>query len=123
MVLGGSIFWKVKTGYSGFFRYPGFAPLLILVTMTIIILSALDSEAFATDSTAGARSNRATAIASAQIVRPFALTTQNQSSADAQNSEIIVSRNTTYRDCDNLLGTDTDRGRGESCVLHLIELQ
>lgn len=123
MQLVGTILWKVKTDYSRLFRYSSIVPLFILVVMIIIILPALASEAFATDPAAGPQNGRATAVASAQIIKPFSMKAMVQGRTNSLDSGVIVSRSTTFRNCEILLGADANRGSEESCELHLIELQ
>lgn len=122
MQLVGTILWKVTTDYSRLLRYSSIMPLTILALMIIIILPALASEAFATDPTAAPQNGRATAVASVQVLKPFTMTPTVQGGTNAQVSAITVSRRTTFRDCEILLGADAKRGPGESCELRLIEL-
>ncbi|MEH6660071.1 MAG: hypothetical protein V7679_00360 [Parasphingorhabdus sp.] len=122
MQLVGTILWKVKTDYSRLLRCSSIVLLSILAVMTIIILPALASEAFATDPTASPQHGRATAVASARVIKPFAMTPRVQNETKAQVSAITVTRRTTFRNCEILLGADANSGSGEACELRLIEL-
>jgi len=122
MQLVGTILWKVKTDYSRLLRCSSIVPLSILAIMIIIILPALASEAFATDPTAAPKNSHATAVASAQVIQPFKMTSMVQGETKAQVSAITVSRRTTFRNCAILLGADANKGSGESCELRLVEL-
>lgn len=118
----GTILWKVKTDCFGLFRYSSIVPLSILIVMIIGILPALASEAFATDPTAGSKNGRVTAVASAQVIKPFTMNSMVRGATNAQDSAITVSRRTTFRNCEILLGADANRSSDESCELRLIEL-
>ncbi len=114
--------WKVKTDFSRLFRSSELLSLSILAIMILIILPALASEAFATDPASGPQTGRATAVASARVVKPFTMTSVMQDTPDSANAAIMVSHSTSFRNCEILLGADAGRSPGESCELRLVEL-
>jgi len=91
--------------------------------MLISILPALDSEAFATDPTARTANGRVTAVASAQVIKPYTMTSSAQPGINAHDSAITVSRRTTFRSCETLLGATANQANETSCELRLVELQ
>jgi hypothetical protein len=91
--------------------------------MLISILPALGSEAFATDPDAPTTNGRVTAVASAQVIKPYIMTSPVHSGIDAHDSGITVSRRTTFRNCEILLGAAANQAPETSCELRLIELQ
>jgi len=91
--------------------------------MLISILPALGSEAFATDPAARTTNGRVTAVASAQVIKPYIMTSQVQSGINGPDSAITVSRRTTFRDCEILLGATAIQASETLCELRLIELQ
>lgn len=119
----GIILWKVKADWLRSFRCSVILPLSILAVMLISILPALGSEAFATDPAARTTNGRVTAVASAQVIKPYIMTSQVQSGINGPDSEITVSRRTTFRDCEILLGATAIQASETLCELRLIELQ
>ena len=99
-----------------------------IVTLSIISalavggLPALASEAKQTDPTVKGNS-RATAVASARVVKPFTMMATAQAATKTNDNTLTVLRRTTHRDCSKLIGAEADRGAAEPCELHLIELQ
>lgn len=114
---------NVKTDYFGACRCSTIVSLAILAVMIVSILPALASEAFATDPAAQTANGRATAVASAQIIKPYTMDSTTPPGTTAPDSAITVSHSTTYRSCETLLGTDSTQVSGASCELRLIELQ
>lgn len=119
----GTILWKVKTDFFRLFSCSNFATLATLSVMIIIILPALGSEAFATDPAAPKTNDRVTAVASAQVLKPFTTNSTMQAGTSLRDSAITVSRRTAFRNCETLLGSDANQLTGATCELRLIELQ
>ncbi len=119
----GTILWKAKTDYFVPFRCSSIVPLSILSVMIFAILAALASEAFATDPAARTPNGRATAVATAQVINPFTMTSAAQTGTNMHDSAMTMLRRTTYRDCESLLGADANQTTAASCELRLIELQ
>ena len=103
--------------------YSSMAPLSILSVMIIGILPALKSEAFATGTTARTPNARATAVASARVVKPFTMDATVQAGVNAHGSEITLLRSTSIRSCQSLLGAENRQVPGASCELRLVEMQ
>jgi hypothetical protein len=119
----GIMLWKMKTDWLRSCRCSVILPLSILAFMLISILPALGSEAFATDPAARTTNGSVTAVASAQVVKPYITTSLVQSGINASDSAITVSRRTPFRDCKILLGATANQASETSCELRLIELQ
>jgi len=99
------------------------ATLPIFSLMIIGILPALGSEAFATGPAGQASSGRATAVASAQVIEPFAMDRRVQSRTGTRDSAIEMLRRTTIRSCEAILGADANQDLEATCELRLVELQ
>ena len=99
-----------------------FVPLAILFAMVLGGLPALASEENQTNPSVKGNS-RATAVASARVVKPFTMMATAQAATKSPNYGLTILRRTTRRDCSDLLGVEADRGIVGSCELQLIELQ
>ena len=119
----GIILRNAKTDYLGSCCCFTIVSLAILVIMIASLLPALASEPFATDPAAQPATGHATAVASAQIIKPYMIDSTAQPGTMVPDSTIMVSQRTTYRRCETLLGADATRVTGASCELRLIELQ
>ena len=119
---------KMVTMNSGFARSVDCGTIALLSLATALTLNsppALASEM--SDSgpadRAGLAAGRATAVASARVIQPFAMTATAKAATGRQDDGITVSRRTTTRDCSLLYGVDAAPRPGTSCELRLIELQ
>jgi hypothetical protein len=119
----GIILWKVKADWFRSLRCSSIVSLAILLVMLISILPTLGSEAFATDPTARTANGRVTAVASAKVIKPYIMTASVQPGIKALDAAITVSRRTTFRNCEILLGGNTKQAAETSCELRLIEWQ
>lgn len=119
----GSGSWNGKADYFRTVLYSSMASLPILSVMIIGILPALKSEAFATGPAGQAPSGRATAVASARVIKPFTMDTLAASRPGTGDSATAVLRRTTIRSCASLLGANVPHGAEANCELRLIELQ
>ncbi|WP_156472197.1 hypothetical protein [Sphingorhabdus sp. M41] len=123
MQLVGTILWKVRPEHLRPYFCSSFVPLAILSAMIIIISPALGSEAFASDPATPMTNARATAVASAQILRPFTTNSTISAGPKADNFATTVLRRTSFRSCETLLGSDANSAAGATCELRLIEVQ
>jgi len=112
--------WNRKADYFRSIICSCIVPLPIVI---IGISPALKSEAFATGTAGQAPQGRATAVASAQIVKPFTMDSGAQAGNDADSSAITGLRRTTIRSCASILGKDSNQVARASCELRLIEMQ
>lgn len=119
----GLVFWKIKSDDFRSFGHSSLATASILCVMIAIILPALASEAFATDPAGRTSNGRATAVASAQVIKPFTLKPIIQAGNGTSESAITVLRRTTLRSCAALLGNDDRQAATGTCELRLTELQ
>lgn len=115
--------WGRKTEYFRSVLYSSMAPLSILCATVIGILPALKSEAFANGSAGRTPNARATAVASARVIKPITSDTAVPTGTGARNFAITVLRRTSVRSCKTILGSDGNHVAGASCELRLIELQ
>jgi len=115
--------WNRKADYFRSIICSSIVPLPILIIMIIGISPALKSEAFATGTAGQVPQGRATAVASAQIVKPFTMDSGAQAGNDADSSAITGLRRTTIRSCASILGKDSNQVARASCELRLIEMQ
>ena len=95
----------------------------LLSVMIIGILPALKSEAFATGPQGQTPVGRATAVAGARVIKPFAMDSVIESRTGTRDSAIAVLPRTTIRNCATILGAEANQGSEATCELRLLELQ
>lgn len=123
MQSGAIISWKADTDNFRSFVCSSIVPLAILSVMIISILPALASQAFATNPVQQNPNGRATAVASAKVIKPFTMNAMTQAESVTPDSVLTVLRRTTLRSCETLLGKGATQVAERSCELRLIELQ